>query len=307
MSGPLLQRAAYEVMQRIARVSGVRRAAMAWSRAGDGATAPAECTDGADPVLSAKPLTDILADLQRDGVAPWLTLRPEAVAAILAWAKASPCYAYDNPAHGFLPADRERAEAALGRPILKAVYYLPERQCDAMRALCDSPVVHAIARAYLGHHAKLVSRQLWWTFPTQADEKTRRKVAHYYHRDIDDWAFLKFFFYVTPVQLGDGSHHFVRGSHRPGWKQLSVEALQKTRWTDERIRRGYGAERMIEFHGDAGMGFAEDTFGVHKAASPSMQPRLMASLVFQLHDYRLENHEGLDTRMLVPPAGALVA
>ena len=88
-----------------------------------------------------------------------------------------------------------------------------------------------------------MSRQLWWTFPTQADEKTRKKAAHFYHRDIDDWAFLKFFFYITPVQAGDGSHHFVLRSHRPGWKQLTVEGFQKKRWTDAQVSAGYGDSR----------------------------------------------------------------
>jgi hypothetical protein len=306
MSGPLLSRASYEFMQRIARFSGVRRAAMARGR---GAAAPGALpATGADPVQASAGADVILADLERDGLAPRLQLRPDAVADILRWAAATPCYAYEDPAHGFLPHQRTAAEAVLGRPILKAVYFNAHRGCDAMRALCDSPLVHAIARAYLGAGAQLVSRQLWWTFPTQADEKTRKKAAHYFHRDIDDWAFLKFFFYITPVQQGDGSHHFVLQSHRPGWKQLTVEGFQKKRWTDAQVARGYGAEAMRELHGPAGLGFAEDTFGLHKAQSPSVHPRLLVSLVFQLNDYQLEDHSHLDTRLLLPAdAGRLSA
>ena len=282
MSGPFLSRASYEVMQRIARFSGVRRATMARSRG------------GAVPAA-------ILADLERDGLAPHLALRPAVVADIQRWADSTPCYAYENPSHGFLPQQRTQAEAALGRPILKAVYFNPDQGCAAMRAVCESPQVHAIARAYLGAGAQLVSRQLWWTFPTQADEKTRKKAAHFYHRDIDDWAFLKFFFYITPVQAGDGSHHFVLRSHRPGWKQLTVERFQKKRWTDAQVSAGYGAPALRELHGPAGLGFAEDTFGLHKAQSPSVHPRLLVSLVFQLNDYHLDDHSHLDTRLLLPP------
>jgi hypothetical protein len=300
MSGPLLSRASYEVMQRIARFSGVRRAAMASARRRSMPQPATPAPEGADPVQASAGIADILADLERDGLALRLALRPAAVAEILHWSGHAPCYAYENPAHGFLPAQRSQAEAVLGRPILKAVYFNPEQGCAAMRALCDSPTVHAIARAYLGGAAQLVSRQLWWTFPTDADEKTRKKAAHFFHRDIDDWAFLKFFFYITPVQPGDGAHHFVLQSHRPGWKQLTVEGLQKKRWTDAQIARGYGQGALRELHGPAGLGFAEDTFGLHKAQSPSVQPRLLASLVFQLNDYRLEDHSALDTRLLLP-------
>lgn len=300
MSGPLLQRARYELMQRIARFSGVRRATMARARRQRALPLPALPAGVADPVQADADLATMLAELEADGLAPRLALRPQVVDAVMDWAARTPCYAYENPAHGFLPGQRRSAEAALGKPILKAVYFEPEQGCPAMRAVCDSPTVHALARAYLGPGARLVSRQLWWTFPTQADEKTRKKAAHFFHRDIDDWAFLKFFFYVTPVQRGDGSHHFVLRSHRPGWKQLTVEHLQKKRWTDAQIARGYGAPAMHELHGPAGLGFAEDTFGLHKAQSPSAHPRLLISLVFQLHDYELEDHGPRQTRLLVP-------
>lgn len=302
MSGPLLQRASYELMQRIARFSGVRRATMARARQQPAQPLPALPPGMADPVLASAGLPQILDDLERDGLAPRLTLRPEVVADVLDWAAQHPCYAYENPAHGFLPAQRQAAEVALGQPILKAVYFNPHAACPTMQAVCGSPTVHAIARAYLGPGAQLVSRQLWWTFPTQADEKTRKKAAHFFHRDIDDWAFLKFFFYITPVQQGDGSHHFVLRSHRPGWKQLTVEGLQKKRWTDAQIASGYGAAAMRELHGPAGLGFAEDTFGLHKAQSPSVHPRLLVSLVFQLRDYHLEDHDHAHTGLLVPTA-----
>jgi len=307
MSGPLLSRASYELMQRVARFSGVRRATMARARQQPARPLPGLPAGVDDPVLASAGVPQILADLEADGLAPRLALRPEVVAAVQRWADATPCYAYENPAHGFLPAQRTAAEAALGKPILKAVYLRPEQGCDAMRAVCDSPTVHAIARAYLGPGAQLVSRQLWWTFPTQADEKTRKKVAHFFHRDIDDYAFLKFFFYVTPVQPGDGSHHFVLRSHRPGWKQLTVEGFQKKRWTDAQMARGYGAEALRELHGPAGLGFAEDTFGLHKAQSPSVHPRLLISLVFQLRDYQLDDLDPSQARLLVPADTGRVA
>jgi hypothetical protein len=301
MSGPLLSRASYEFMQRLARFSGVRRMAMARGRRAVLPAGAAMPTGQADPVRASASIAAILANLERDGLAPQLQLRPEVVAAIQRWATINPCFAYENPAHGFLPQQRTQAEAALGRPILKAVYFNPDQACDAMRAVCESPLVQSIAQAYLGAGAQLVSRQLWWTFPTDADEKTRKKAAHFFHRDIDDWAFLKFFFYITPVQQGDGSHHFVLQSHRPGWKQLTVEGFQKKRWTDAQVAGGYGAAAMRELHGPAGLGFAEDTFGLHKAQSPSVHPRLLVSLVFQLNDYHLDDHSQLATQLLLPP------
>jgi len=175
MSGPLLSRASHEVMQRTARFSGVRRAAMAWARraappvaAGVAAGVPA---GAADPVQAGASTAEILADLG----------------------------------------------------------------CAAMR------------------------------------------------------------------EAGDGSHHFLLQSHRPGWKQLTVEAFRKTRWTDAQIRAGYGAPALRGLHGAAGLGFAEDTFGLHKAQSPSVHPRLLVSLVFQLNDDHLEDHGNLATRLLLPP------
>jgi len=64
---------------------------------------------------------------------------------------------------------------------------------------------------------------------------------------------------------------------------------------------------MRELHGPAGLGFAEDTFGLHKAQSPSVHPRLLVSLVFQRNDYHLEDHNHLRTQWLVPPVPATQA
>ena len=46
-----------------------------------------------------------------------------------------------------------------------------------------------------------------------------------------------------------------------------VKFYRPGRWTDAQIARGYGAQAMRELHGPAGLGFAEDTFGLHKAQS----------------------------------------
>jgi hypothetical protein len=186
----------------------------------------------------------------------------------------------------------------------------PAPKQDAPAKKSDTGKYAAITSLIREHREKQTAMvKLWREIKKgNADEKTRKKAAHFFHRDIDDWAFLKFFFYITPVQQGDGSHHFVVQSHRPGWKQLTVEGFQKKRWTDAQVAAGYGAAAMRELHGPAGMGFAEDTFGLHKAQSPSVHPRLLVSLVFQLNDYQLEDHHNLDTRLLLPAdAGQLTA
>lgn len=300
MPGPLFLRASHALMQRLARLSSLRRATMARARSQPPLPLPGLPQGVPDPVHADADLATMLAELDADGLVPRLSLRPQVVDAVRQWAARTPCFADDNPAHGFLPGQRVAAELALGQPILKATYFDAAQSCPALRAVSESPTVHAIARGYLGPGAKLVGRHLRWFFPTAGGGKLRPRAKQLFHRDVDDWAFVKFFFYVTPVVRGDGAHHFVLRSHRPGWKLQAVEGVRRQRWTDAQIAYRYGAEAVQEVHGPAGLGFAGDTFGLHKTPWPVVHARLQICLVFQLRDYRLGHQGPRETRLLVP-------
>jgi hypothetical protein len=224
-------------------------------------------------------------DLRRDGVAFGLRLPETVVDEVLTYATASPCYADREPTLGFGLDGRLRAEAALGKPILLAQYFNTERDCPAIATVGSDPLLQLIAGRYLGSPPKLVGVDLWWTFPVDATAEDRHRHAHLFHRDVDDFAFIKFFFYLTDVGPADGPHVCVRGSHRTPPLVTWRDRFRLRRYTDGEIASLYPAADVLTIEGKAGVGFAEDTLCVHKGTTPGGNPRLLLQFEFALFDY----------------------
>ena len=227
----------------------------------------------------------IVAGLRTDGLAQGLRLAPDTVAAVVDFAEHALVYADREVDRGFRPHDRPAAEATLGKPILVAQYFNSQEECPEIGAIATDPALELIAARFLGSVPRLVGSSLWWTFPVDATEADRNLHAHLFHRDVDDFAFLKFFFYLTPVAHGDGAHVCVLGSHdRPAADGLG-ERLRLRRYSDDEIAARFAPDRILEICGRAGEGFAENTLCVHKGLTPTRTPRLLLQFEFALFDH----------------------
>lgn len=227
----------------------------------------------------------LVADLCRDGFATGLAIPPATVEALLRFAEGQTLYADRDRSLGFDLDRRADAERALGKPILVAQYLNASVACPEIAALGADPLLEAIAAEFLGSVPQLVGSSLWWTFPVDADDADRSRHAHLFHRDVDDFAFVKFFFYVTDVEPDDGGHVCVRGSHLRTAVPGSQERLRLRRYTDEEVTRHHGAERIVEITGAAGTGFAENTLCLHKGLTPQRSARLLLQFEFALFDH----------------------
>lgn len=240
-------------------------------------------------------------DLRDQGAAFGLQLPSDTVAAILRHAEQAPCYADRDPAKGFQLVQREEAEHKLGKPILVAQYFNATQECPAIAQLTHDPLLHWIAGRYLGSLPTLVGVNLWWTFPVDASEEDRDRHAHLFHRDVDDFRFFKFFFYLTDVALGDGAHVCVLGSHRSPPARSLADRWIIRRYSDQEIQETYPALSIHEICGPAGTGFAENTLCVHKGKTPSRSPRLLLQIQFALYDYgAMHDRRGADQLSLLP-------
>jgi hypothetical protein len=225
--------------------------------------------------------------LERDGYAFGLVLPDSMIEQIVEFAHAAECHADRDPARGFRLAERAHAESVLAKPILLAQYFNAGAACPSIDRLAEDPLIHTIAARHLGAPPKLVSTSLWWTFPVQASLEDRMGHAHFFHRDVDDFRFVKFFFYITDVDRGDGGHVIVTGSHlEPPVLRVS-DRVTLRRFEDDEIERFYGADRIVEVVGAAGTGFVENTLCVHKGLTPTRNARLLLQLEFALFDYGL--------------------
>jgi hypothetical protein len=232
-----------------------------------------------------------LSELESDGVAFGLKLPRQTLDAILAYTEDAPAYADRDPRLGFNPSERERADAAIGKPILVAQYFNTTTDCQAIRELRNDPALLSIAARYLRSVPVFVGANLWWTFPVQASEADRDKHAHLFHRDVDDFRFFKFFFYLTDVVEGEGAHVCVAGSQANPPIFRRGDKWNIRRYSDEEIKSAYSANQILEICGKAGIGFAEDTLCIHKGSTPKNVSRLLLQLQFALIDYGVMSDE----------------
>jgi hypothetical protein len=229
--------------------------------------------------------TAMVRHLRHDGFALGLMLPASVVAALRAHADTHPCYADRDPALGFRLADHAAAQARIGKPLLLAQYFNIVEQCTIVRALIDDPALQWVAGRYLDSLPTFVGANLWWTFAVDATSHDRDRHAHRFHRDVDDFRFFKFFFYLSDVLPGDGAHVCVRASHhgpplvRPG------DRWNLRRYSDAEVNRTYTPAAVTEICGTAGTGFAENTLCMHKGQTPTSRPRLLLQLQFALFDY----------------------
>jgi len=224
-------------------------------------------------------------ELRDNGIAFGLALPEPVATSIRQYAEAAPCYADRNENHGYTLNRTKEAEAVLQKPIMLSQYFNAADACPDIHRLVNDPMLQAIACEYMECVPAFVGTNLWWTFPVQALEEDRAYHAHVHHRDVDDFRFFKFFFYLTDIQEGDGAHVCVVGSHKRPPEIRFGDKWNIRRYTDDEISASYPANSIKEICAPAGTGFAENTLCIHKGTTPTKTPRLLLQLQYALFDY----------------------
>ena len=105
------------------------------------------------------------------------------------------------------------------------------------------------------------------------------KDAQLYHCDGNSIKFLKFFFYLTDVDLESGPFTYVEGSHKrkfEGWKN-------KYRWDPLEIKSIYGADKIKHLMGRVGDVIIANTTGFHRGYPPERKERMMLTVDYVIH------------------------
>lgn len=242
------------------------------------------------PEASARQLS---TDLKQDGLAFGLSLPPDTLAEIRAWAKSTPCYGNICKDWGYAAHDRAAAEAKAGARFTVG-HYFNTSDCPAIQRLVDDPLLAEIARSYVGPRAKYISTHMWWSYANDVSDAERNAYAQQFHFDLDDYRFMKFFFYLSDVDLDAGPHTYMRGTHTA--KKMK-DLFPMRRFTDREVHDQWGKDREVKVIGAAGTGFIVDTFGIHKGTPPRTRDRLVVELEWGQHYYGFGND--------VVPAGEL--
>lgn len=222
--------------------------------------------------------------LKNDGYALDINLPDVIVQEILEFAYSETCYANRNQAVGFYYHEKEKVEASLGNKFRLGSYFEADH-CQAIKNLESDPELLAIAAKFLGAIPIHMATELWWSFPTAATPLEQLQAAQVFHYDMDDYRFIKFFFYLTDVDLGSGPHVCIRGSHINKKFYHQLIGLRCASEDDTKIVNYYGSENVVTICGSAGLGFAEDTYCFHKGSPPSNRERLLLQIEFAINDY----------------------
>ncbi|HSM83871.1 MAG TPA: hypothetical protein VLS96_19430 [Nodosilinea sp.] len=274
-------------MSGLARFVAVREAVARWGSYGPSSTIEATAIHAVESACPAESPAQVAALIQANGYYEGFSLRPDILAGLLDFAKTNPCYVNRNPTQPFYVDDREEVEQTLGAPLLVAGYLNSHESCEAYRAIREDDYLLDVASQYLNHRAVYMRGELAWGFPSPNTLEQKLKTARVYHCDINDYKTIKFFFYLTDVEAGDGPHVYLQGTHRNRrwghqWLGQGCAAI-----CDRTLVDIYGSERVRVVTGPAGFGFAGDPYCLHKGTVPKDSSRLLLQLEYGMYPYRI--------------------
>lgn len=138
--------------------------------------------------------------------------------------------------------------------------------------LANRPDVLGLIEEHLGCKPTITSLSAWWSFSTQVGPQH----AELFHRDIDDWRFIKFFIYLTDVGPEQGPHVYIKNSTN------SLKFWHAERYSDEEVIAEFGEANRLELSAPAGSAFLENTTGLHKGTPVKSGVRLLFQVVYGL-------------------------
>jgi hypothetical protein len=235
--------------------------------------------------MSALEVLEVSAKLRKDGylILPF-RLSVEEIDALTA-------FAFTNPAHGVDLAKSisvTPGSLTTGEPRLSWWMHDLARLPVIQRLIADGPYC-AIAQEYLGCRPVLAHISLWLDAPY---------VGHFdpyaYHYDNEGPGFLKFFFFLTEVSDGTGSHRFISGTQQHSKPKRFARA---TLYKEEDLFSWYSRDCEITVRGPAGTILAEDTAGFHRGSTIERDYRLLLQVEFSALDVPTEQELA---RKLIP-------
>lgn len=140
-------------------------------------------------------------------------------------------------------------------------------------ALANDPAIVGAMHHYFGCRPTISFLAAWWSYPTEVGPQQ----AENFHRDVDDWNFIKLFVYLTDVGAESGPHVYIRGS--AGAPKLN----EIKRFTDDEVVAAFGEEAVTVITGEAGSAFLENTFGLHKGLKVERGKRLIFQAIYSLN------------------------
>lgn len=142
--------------------------------------------------------------------------------------------------------------------------------------LANSKFLKTVAKNYINDDNISVSSLCYLSNPIAISENEKKDNAQYYHYDNDFKKFFKVFIYLNDVDNRSGPHTYLKYSH----KNRLYRHIVSKRISDQEIKALYDNENIVTFNRKKGTIIFEDTFGLHKGASPKSKSRAVMILIY---------------------------
>lgn len=225
----------------------------------------------------------VVESLKNDGLHLGIAIPEPLVKEILDFARTTTYQEKKDSQFSFSLANRKVQEMKAGKNFRIGYNFEAKSQCAAISKIATDPKLREIAQKYFNTRSLFARTQLWWTFVNDSPAEGGAQGFYCFHYDMEDYACVKFMFYLTDVDMSGGPHVCVKGSHRN--KKLSHQVSILRERDDCEIEEYYGKENVMTICDRAGVGFAEDPFCFHKGILPQKSDRLILEIKFTLYDY----------------------
>jgi Phytanoyl-CoA dioxygenase (PhyH) len=148
--------------------------------------------------------------------------------------------------------------------------------CAPLLRLANAPLILNAVSQILGARPSIAAYQAWWTL---GENNTSGSHVHHddvYHRDVDDWRFIKLFVYLTDTNERSGAHNFVLKSH------TNAHFTRRGAISDEDVNNTFPASDVRTITGSAGTVFLENTWGIHRPLLATEGRRLIFSVLYSM-------------------------
>jgi Phytanoyl-CoA dioxygenase (PhyH) len=270
------------LMRKLARFEIVREwAAMLFQRP----TKPREISQEESSILGNLDVDAIVETIETDSCYRGLQLPQDAVQEILEFASSTVGYINRDLKRPCRYQGTEQVGVDLPKDARVCSYMSNSMLSSTLQRLIEDPGILAIAAKFLGAEPVHMGSEISWNFPVPGSNVEQRKAAQVFHYDLDDYRFIKFFFYITDVDMSSGPHTYIRGTHKG---KKFVHQLIGTRCAsieDKKIVECYGAQNVVNVCGKPGFGFVANPLCFHKGMQPTDKPRLMVQIEYAINDY----------------------
>lgn len=152
--------------------------------------------------------------------------------------------------------------------------YFPEDiiKCSEILELANRDEIISLAANYLGCKPIISTITARWII---AGEETNKLFDDdSYHRDAEDFRFLKLFVYLTDVTEEQAAHSFITKSHK------SNKLTRRGLISNEQANAKFEKENIKIITGKAGCAFLEDTWGIHRSIPATSGSRLALIITY---------------------------